>query len=192
MVSQSSRSPPTPLGRVDRPDSPRAPQKKISQSSRAPPTPLGRVKRANYPTYPIPIPTEKQPQALQLYRTFLLAEHLARATKNLAVGKSHDRYRLQVPDGAYIQSATASSGSSKVESSGLVDTSYLNAADSFSVVSFDDTQLEQKVKPHRRRKLVSPAGEKAALIRWLGSCWECRRRRVTVSLFFQAGNRCEG
>jgi hypothetical protein len=161
MVSQSSRSPPTPLGWADRPDPPRTQH-----------------------LYPIPIPIAKQARALQLYKAYLLADRAIRATQSPAVGKSHDRYHLQVPGGAPIQSATTLRGSSKIDKPGLVDTSYLDAADSFSILSFDDTQLKQTVKPHRRSKLVGPAREKDALIRWLGACWACRSRKVAVSLFF--------
>lgn len=143
-----------------------------------------------YPIYPLPIAPAKQLRALQLYRTYCLAE---RAAQSPAVTRYHDGYNLNVPGGPSAQSVT-SRGSSKRDRSGSVATSYLDAAESFSVVSFDDarspgsvkqgertTYNGQKVKTHRRSKLISPAREKAALIRWLESCWVCRSRRVRVS-----------
>jgi hypothetical protein len=55
--------------------------------------------------------------------------------------------------------------------------SYSSVVSSNELESFDG----KKVKQRRRKRLNPVARGKAALIRYLGSCWPCRSKRIPVS-----------
>jgi hypothetical protein len=139
-----------------------------------------------YPEYPIKIPLEKQPKALDLYNILKLAEMLAQnepATHN-------DGYLLAPSTARSVRSQTSSKGHGAPSTSA---SAYDAMTDYGSVVSFDQSPTStteftsftgKKVKTRRRKRLTPTARAKAALVRYLGSCMPCRNRRVPVSNIF--------
>jgi hypothetical protein len=127
---------------------------RVSRTPSPPPPPRP------YPLYPIPIPPDKFTKALQLYRTYRLADALSRSQlEPQSRTNFHDGFHL----GISIDEPESLS-STKVE----VDAELL-------------LSNEGKVKQRARRKLSPATKAKSALIRYLGSCWVCRSRRVAVS-----------
>jgi len=169
-------------------------QNQQSQAS-VPQTPSSPPPRP-YPVYPIPIPLEKFPKALQLYRTYRLAEALAQSqSESQSATGFHDGFHLDVPGRA--QSITSRT-SSRPRAASITTSTYDGVTDLSSVVSFDENESPSSakaraaqgellsfdgkvVKQRARKRLSPPAKAKAALIRYLGSCWVCRSRRVPVS-----------
>ena len=147
-----------------------------------------------YPIYPIPIPSEKLPKALKLYTRYRLEEGLAQRVQQPG----------QTYGGSLLSPATAQSITSRTSSrryTPSVSTSaYEGVTDLSSLVSFNGeespssatanggTELMtfdgKKIKQRTRKPLSPTAKAKAALIRYLESCWVCRSRRVPVSLTF--------
>jgi hypothetical protein len=144
-----------------------------------------------YPDYPIRIPPDKQPKALDLYRKLKLQEMLAQSP----TASNHDGYHLDVPGPSTAHSVT-SHGSSKRRGAPSTAASMCDAVTDYSsVVSFDLSTTSakpkefvaydgKKVKTRTRKKLDPTARAKAALVRYLGSCSPCRSRRVPVSKYF--------
>jgi hypothetical protein len=140
-----------------------------------------------HPEYPIRIPPDKQPRALELYINFKLEEVLAQSP----TASNHDGYHLGVPGPSTAHSVT-SQGSSKRRGAPSTSASLCDQTDYSSVVSFDPSTSSakakefvsydgKKVKTRTRKKLSPRARAKAALVRYLGSCPPCRSRRVPVS-----------
>lgn len=150
-----------------------------------------------YPVYPLPIPTEKQARALELYIQYCDA-HLKEKVENShlepqSAARHHDGYHLNVPG-----PPTAHSVTSYASSRYSLTSAYDAVTDLSSVVSFEDEDEPtsaaakaegelmsfdgKKIKQRRRKKLNPVARAKAALVRHLVSCWVCRGRRVKVRL----------
>lgn len=142
-----------------------------------------------HPDYPIRIPLAKQQKALDLYNTFKLEELLAQS----ATASDHDGYHLDVP-GPSTARSVISQGSSKHRGAPSTSASQYDAVTDYSsVVSFDQSPSSakaegfiafdgKKVRTRTRKKLTPTARAKAALVRYLGSCWPCRNRRVPCPL----------
>jgi hypothetical protein len=173
---------------MDQPSQP----SQLSQSS-VPKTPTS---PRPYPVHPILIPPEKLQKALKLYSTYRLAEALAQTQSDPQSTTSYyDGSRLDVP--GYAQSITSHT-SSRHRAASITTSTYDAVTDLSSVVSFDEDEspssakaraqgdllsFDGKVVKQRARKRLSPTAKaKAALVRYLGSCWVCRSRRVSVSL----------
>jgi hypothetical protein len=139
-----------------------------------------------YPEYPIKIPLEKQPKALELYITLKLAEMLAQSEP----ATHNDGYLLAPSTARSVRSQTSSKGHGAPSTSA---SAYDGMTDYGSVVSFDQSPTStteftsftgKKVKTRKRKRLTPTARAKAALVRYLGSCMPCRNRRVPVSNIF--------
>jgi hypothetical protein len=140
-----------------------------------------------YPIYPIPIPSDKREKALQLYVKYKREVELALEHTSFHPTSHITTKSVVTSTPACRQISTSISSST---SDGLTDLS--------SVISFDDRESSfsgknllgdlisfdgKTVKRRARRGLNPTAKAKAALIRFLGSCWVCRSRRVPVSSF---------
>jgi hypothetical protein len=129
------------------------------------------------PQYPIKIPPEKQAKALELYTIFKLAEALA---ENAKTTEREDC--LFIPSD-YIRSAPQTR-SAPPRIAALSDHASGHQIESYSsVVSFNEVNsFDGKIVKQRSRKRLNPVARgKAALIRYLGSCWPCRSKRIPVS-----------
>lgn len=176
-----------------------------TQPPAAPQSSTSSVPDPSYPTYPIPIPPDKQEKALKLYKAYQTAkreeelDHLQQSATS-----SHHGYHLSVPGTPAPPSATSRT-SSKRQRGGSVSTSaYGGVTDMSSVMSFDGNESQSSAKAkaelstydgkkvkHRTRQKFSKANKaKTALIRHLGSCGVCHKRRVTVSLILNAVTYC--
>ncbi|KUJ09288.1 uncharacterized protein LY89DRAFT_741014 [Mollisia scopiformis] len=164
-----------------------------SPSTAQQPTPTSPPSQ-QYPTYPLPIPFEKQAKALQLYKQYKLEKTLSQQPQSAT--SNHHGFHLNIPAPAPPRSTT-SVGSSRHHRALSISTSAYDAVtDLSSVVSFDDNESPtsrgrpdelmsfdgKKIKQRRRSKLNPTKRAKAALVRWLGSCWVCRSRRVPCPL----------
>jgi hypothetical protein len=139
-----------------------------------------------YPEYPIKIPPEKQGKALELYNTLKLAEMLAQNDT-----ATHNDGYLLAPGPSTARSVTSQTSSRHNGAQSTSASAYDGTTDfGGSVVSFDQSPPStieftaftgKKVKPRKRKRLGPTARAKAALVRYLGSCWPCRSRRVPVS-----------
>ena len=150
-----------------------------------------------YPSYPIPIPPEKHVKALRIYIQYRYEDGLEqrRAEQADAMG-SHFGSHLSIPGPSTLYSVASYS------TAGYTTTSIATSADGqvtdmSSLMSFTDNESRSSAKARaeaeltafngskvkqRVRKKLSPKGRaKAALVRWLGSCWVCRQRNVSVS-----------
>ncbi|KAH7390134.1 hypothetical protein BKA64DRAFT_115298 [Cadophora sp. MPI-SDFR-AT-0126] len=149
-----------------------------------------------YPIYPLPIPKEKEERALELYIQYCDAQ-LKEKVENSQIepqstASHRGGYHLAVPGPSTAHSVASSSKYSRTTSA------YDAITDLSSVVSFDDedeptsaaVKMEGELMSYngkiirtRRRKKLSPvARAKAALVRYLGSCWVCRSRREKCPL----------
>lgn len=148
-----------------------------------------------YPRYPIPIPPDKQDRALELYIEFQSAE-LAEGLEQRQNEQRPAHNYLSVPGPSAPQS-TASRTSSKRHRAPSVSTTGDGQTEFSSVMSFDGDEspssakarqselrtFDGKIVKQRVRKRLSPKSKaKAALIRYLGSCWVCRKRAVSCPL----------
>lgn len=145
------------------------------------------------PTYPIPIPSAKLVKAIRLYTHYWLEEGLAQRVQPSA--PTHGDPLLS-PATAY----SVTSRSSRVYAPSISTSAYEGMTDISSLVSFNEEEntpsgagnstteliaFDGKRVKRRVRKPLSPiAKAKAALIRYLGSCSNCRSRRVPVSTPF--------
>jgi hypothetical protein len=150
-----------------------------------------------YPVYPILIPADKLEKALRLYKTYKAAryeEELAsRQLDPLSATSNHHDYYLSVPGTPTPHSTTSRTSSQRRRAESVSTSNYGGATDISSVISFDGnespskskTELStwdgKKVKPRTRQKFPKAAKAKTALVRHLGSCWVCHKRRVPVS-----------
>jgi hypothetical protein len=159
-------------------------------SSSSPPQPP-------YPTYPIPIPPEKHAKALRIYIQYRYEEGLEQRRAAAAMG-NHDGSHLSVPGPPTLYSVTSYSSAGRTATS-IATSAYEEegVTDMSSLMSFTDNESPSsakaraeaeltafngsKIKQRVRKKLSPKAKSKAALVRWLGSCWVCRNRRVPVS-----------
>lgn len=156
-----------------------------TQSSSPHPHPPPRPQQP-YPEYPIKIPPDKQGKALELYITLKLAELLAQNDP-----ATHNDGYLLAPGPSTAHSVTSRTSSHRNGAPSTSASAYEGTTDfGGSVVSFDQnapSMIEftaytgKKVKPRKRKRLNPTARAKAALVRYLGSCWPCRQRRVPVS-----------
>ena len=157
-----------------------------------------------YPTYPIPIPPEKHAKALKIYIQYRYEEGLEqrRAEQATAMG-NHDGSHLGVPGPPTLYSIASYSSAGHTATS-IATSAYEEGqvTDMSSLMSFTDNESPSsakaraeaeltafngsKVKQRVRKKLSPKAKAKAALVRWLGSCWVCRSRRVPVSCFIMS------
>lgn len=125
------------------------------------------------------IPPEKLPKAVRLYGRYRLEEGLAERESSSA-GPF-----LGVPDrspsAASHPSTRARSTSGSTYGAGESVVSFGNESPSSAAVrtTFDGRQVKE---PRKRSKLSPKAKAKAALIRHLGACFDCRNRRVPVGL----------
>jgi hypothetical protein len=156
-------------------------------------TPLSASSDVPTPHYPLPIPVEKQEKALSLYIAYQAAkleEGLLQRGNDPA--SAIDGY-LSVP-GPSVPLSTTSLGSPRRGNTPSVST--YDPTEMSSIMSFefnespssatvDQRELKtfngQTVKQRSRKKLPPIKRTKAALIRHLGSCVECKRRAVSVS-----------
>jgi hypothetical protein len=120
------------------------------------------------PIYPIPIPAEKLEKALNLYKIYKVAkyeEELTGEPPNLMV-RQDDTLSTDANDGSDFERDMSESDLSKP-----------NAA----LSTFKGKKTKTRIRP----QLSEAARAKTALIRHLGSCLPCRKRRVPVSILFQ-------
>ena len=152
-----------------------------------------------YPTYPIPVPPEKLAKAVKLYTRYRLEEGLAQRVQQ--PGQSYGGSLLSPVTAQSITSRT----SSRRYTPSVSTSTYDGVTDLSSLVSFNgeespssatahaSTELTtfdgKKIKQRTRKPLSPTAKAKAALIRYLESCWVCRSRRVPVSLTHLAAER---
>jgi hypothetical protein len=143
--------------------------------------------------YPIPIPSDKQEKALQLYVRYKREVKLALEPTSA----TNDSFRLMVP-GPTTARSVASKSTHSQRATFISTSTYDGATDLSSAVSFDGNESSlsiedqpgesisfsgEKVKQRARKRSNPTTGAKAALIRCLGSCSVCRSRRVPVSKF---------
>jgi hypothetical protein len=144
-----------------------------------------------YLEYPIRIPPDKRPRALELYVNYKLEEMLA---QNFTASDI-DGYHLGVPGASTAHSVTSQGSSKRRGAPSTVASQGDGLTDYSSVVSFDQSPSSgkdkeflsydgKKVRTRTRKKLTPTARAKAALVRYLGSCPPCRSRRVPVSNMF--------
>lgn len=148
-----------------------------------------------YPRYPIQIPPDKQDRALELYIEFQSAEYAEGLEQRGNEQRPAHNY-LSVPGPSAPQS-TASRTSSKRHRAPSVSTIGDGQTEFSSVMSFEGDEspssakarqaelrtYDGKLVKQRVRKRLSPKTKaKAALIRYLGSCWVCRKRAVSCPL----------
>jgi hypothetical protein len=151
-----------------------------------------------YPNYPLPIPVEKQAKALKLYNQYRIEEGLAQRLLESPLSQGYpDGSYLNVPHPSTAYSVTSRTSSGRQRGTSVSTSIHEAATDLSSVVSFGDNESPsslkakaqgellsyngKKVKQRVRKRLLPTAKAKAALVRWLGSCWVCRGRRVPVS-----------
>lgn len=142
-------------------------------------------------TYPIPIQPTKLGKAIRLYTQYRYEEVLAQrvqphglthadpllspATAHSVTSRSSRVYTPSVSTSAYegvtdISSLVSFNGEESVLSG--------QGNSSTELIAFDGKRVKRRV-----RKPLSPiAKAKAALIRYLGSCSNCRSRRIPVSI----------
>lgn len=136
------------------------------------------------PTYPILIPDTKLEKAIRLYTKYWLEEGLSQrvqpprpthADPLLSPATAHS-----VPSRSYAPSVSTSAYEGLTDISSLVSfNEEENPPGTTDLIAFDGTRVRRRV-----RKPLSPTAKaKAALIRYLGSCSNCRTRRVPVSTF---------
>ncbi|TVY81155.1 hypothetical protein LSUE1_G006908 [Lachnellula suecica] len=173
------------------------------QPAQAPPAPQSTTSSTPeqpYPKYPIPIPVEKQEKALKLYKIYLAARYEEELTQRQLDPSSaisnHHGYYLSVPGTPAPRSATSRTSSKQRRRAASVSTSaWGGATEMSSVMSFDGNESPssakkaelstfdgKKVKQRTRQKFPKAAKAKTALIRHLGSCWVCNKRRVPCDL----------
>jgi hypothetical protein len=151
-----------------------------------PQTPLS-SKMKPYPVYPTPIPSDKQEKALQLYVKY---------KREVELAFEHTSFHPTPP--ITTKSVVASTPVCRQISTSISSSTYDGLTDLSSVISFDDREssfsgknllgdlisFDGKTTKQRVRKRLNPTEKaKAALIRYLGSCWVCRSRKVPVSSF---------
>jgi hypothetical protein len=151
-----------------------------------------------YPNYPLPIPAEKQAKALKLYNQYRIEEGLAQRLLESPLSQGYpDGSYLNVPHPSTAYSVTSRTSSGRQRGTSVSTSIHEAATDLSSVVSFGDNESPsslkakaqgellsyngKKVKQRVRKRLSPTVKAKAALVRWLGSCWVCRGRRVPVS-----------
>ncbi|RDL41598.1 uncharacterized protein BP5553_01577 [Venustampulla echinocandica] len=150
--------------------------------------------------YPKRIPIEKQEKALRLYidyQSATLEEELARREPQSAT-TFRDGYYLTVPVASAPHSVTSRTSSRRRRAISVSTSACGAVTDMSSVMSFDGKESPSSAKPRaqpefttfdgkklkqRVRSRLSPkAKAKAALVRWLGSCPSCHKRRVPCPL----------
>ncbi|RFU26391.1 hypothetical protein B7463_g9941, partial [Scytalidium lignicola] len=134
-------------------------------------------------SYKKPIPPAKEDKALRLFYNYRQEEGLAQRDRDAqsSSGSSH----LGIPGSMPSHGCKALS----------VSTSSIDIGDLYSVMSFTETDSQvsgngrehiafngQKVKRRTRRKLTPLAKAKAALIRYLGSCPNCKAHAISCPL----------
>jgi len=197
-----------PLGKMPKPRSPSPPPPPVRLTIRTalqptqPPIQQAQVSspsQQGHPSYPIPIPPEKQDKALKLYIAYKFQETLA-ASSQLEPPSAisyNDGYHLSVPGPSVAHSVTSQNSSTPYRAASVTTSNYDGVTDLSSVVSFEDespssakarTQGKlvafdgKEVRQRTRKRLTPVTRAKAALVRWLGSCLVCRSRRVKVSI----------
>jgi len=168
-----------------------------TQSSPAPQSSVSAPPEQPYPVYPIPIPADKLEKALRLYKIYKTARYqeglASRQLDPQSATSNHHGYYLSVPGTPAPRSTTSRTSSQRRRAESVSTSNYGAVTDISSVMSFDGnespskskTELStwdgKKVKQRRRRKFPEAAKAKTALVRHLGSCWVCHKRRVPVS-----------
>ncbi|CAG8974560.1 hypothetical protein HYALB_00005833 [Hymenoscyphus albidus] len=149
-----------------------------------------------YPRYPISIPPDKQEKALRLYMKFETAEQKEGLAQRQEAAPQPAHNYLTVP-GSSAPHSTASCTSSGRQRAHSLSTTGDATTDISSIVSFggdespssanarqgDPKAFDGKTVKQRKRKPFSPKSKaKTALVRYLGSCWVCRKRAVPCPL----------
>jgi hypothetical protein len=149
------------------------------------------------PSWPLPIPEDKQAKARKLYNKYkleLALDHSKREPQSANVYLNS----LHVPGPSAPRSVTSNTSSRHNRATSISNSTYDAYTELSSVLSFDDeesissTNIKAErelmsfdgrpVKPTRTRsKLSSVKRAHAALKRHLGSCQLCHSRKVTVS-----------
>lgn len=154
-----------------------------------------------YPSYPLPIPFEKQAKARKLHQKYLMEVKLDQSKREPQSATSYHNPYLNVPGAPGVpapRSVTSHTSSRHNRATSISTSTFDVRTELSSVVSFDGDEspssANAKVKgelisfdgkpvktPRIRRRLSSVKRAKAALVRHLGSCWVCHQRKVPVS-----------
>jgi hypothetical protein len=149
-----------------------------------------------YPSYPLPIPPQKQAKARKLHQKYLMEVKLDQSKREPQSATSHHDPYLSVPG---PRSVTSHTSSRRKRATSISTSTYDAVTELSSVVSFDGDESPSSVKarvkgelmsfdgtpvksPRIRRRLSSVKRAKAALVRHLGSCWVCHSRKVPVGV----------
>ncbi|KAH8660985.1 hypothetical protein BGZ60DRAFT_116320 [Tricladium varicosporioides] len=149
---------------------------------------------------PKPIHPDKIEKALQLYIEYqreLYKEQLLKREPQSAT-RVHDGYHLCVPGTPTPRSVTSHTSSRRHRATSVSTSAYEGGTDISSLMSFDGNESPSAsgrgkteavaydgktiVKNRTRRKLEPVTKAKAALVRWVGSCKTCNKRRVQCPL----------